>query len=146
MPPAAPRAPTTTGETSVMVVDDQAVFRKVARAVIDGTAGFELVGEAESGPEALIRADQLHPDLVLMDVRMPGMDGIEATRALTAAHPDTVVVLISLEELSDVATAAQSCGAIAAVRKQDFGPRMLRGLWSLHRRSRRTRGPATTTP
>lgn len=118
--------------TAVMVVDDQAVFRKAARAVVDRAPGFALVAEAASGDEALKQADAVRVDLVLMDVRMPDMDGIEATRLLTAAHPDTVVVLISLEELADVATAASDCGAVAFVRKQDFCPRTLRGLWNIH--------------
>lgn len=136
MSPAAPPARTEARDTAVMVVDDQSVFRKVAKAVVDGTPGFELVAEASSGREALERVAELPVDFVLMDVRMPGMDGIETTRALTSSHPDTVVVLISLDELGDVVTAANSCGAVAFVRKQDFGPRMLRGLWSVHGRRR----------
>lgn len=121
--------PTTVG---VLVVDDHAVFRRSARAVIDATAGFESIGDAASGLEALARADELHPDMVLMDVRMPGMDGVEAARRLSKCHPKSVVVLISLEDLRDLPAAASSCGAVAFVRKQDFGPRTLRGLWRVH--------------
>jgi two-component system, NarL family, invasion response regulator UvrY len=130
----APRRAAAGGETAVMIVDDQAVFRKVARAVIEGAPGFALVAEAASGGEALRHADTIKIDLVLMDVRMPDMDGIETTRLLVASHPNTVVVLISLEELSDVVTAASDCGAVAFVRKQDFCPRMLRDLWDIHGR------------
>ena len=136
MPRTTPHAESVRGDTAVMVVDDQAVFRKVARAVVDQTPGFALVAEAASGDEALACADAVGPDLVLMDVRMPDMDGIEAARLLSASHPQAVLVLISLEELADVSTAASSCGAVAFVRKQDFGPRMLRGLWSIHGRRR----------
>ena len=65
---------------SVLVVDDQAPFRLAARAVLRRTEGFELVGEAADGEEALARARELRPALVLMDINMPGMSGIEATR------------------------------------------------------------------
>ena len=99
--------------------------------MIDATAGFESVREATSGPEALAFADELHPDLVLLDVRMPDLGGIEAARRLHEAQPETVVVLISLEELPCTAAAA-SCGAAAFVRKQDFGIALLRRLWAIH--------------
>ena len=116
----------------VMVVDDVPSFRRVARSVIDATAGFESVHDAASGAEALAHADLLNPDLVLLDVRMPDMGGIEAARRLHESHPDTVIVLISLEELPDAAFAMASCGAVAFVRKRDFGTRMLRRLWAVH--------------
>src|SRR5919107_3332217 len=112
----------------VLTVDDQEVFRGVTRDVIDATPGFKAVGEAASGEEGLEAVERLSPDLVLLDVRMPGMDGIEVARRLAAAHPDTVVVLISMEEGIDVPSAAQ-LSVIELVRKQDFGPRLLRRLW-----------------
>jgi CheY-like chemotaxis protein len=119
---------------TVLVVDDQPVFRRVARAVIDATPGFEQVGDATSGPEALRRADELKPDLVLMDVYMPDMDGFEAARRLTQSHPGVVVVLISLESLEDIgdATGLAACGAVAFVQKHDLVPATLRGLWAAH--------------
>jgi two-component system, NarL family, invasion response regulator UvrY len=118
----------------VLTVDDQAVFRMAARDVIEATAGFEALGEAASGPEALELSAALEPDLVLLDVRMPGMDGIEAARRLCDAHPHAVVVLISLEEPVDVEELAHGCGAVALLRKQEFCPAMLRQLWDTHRR------------
>ena len=113
----------------VLTVDDQAMFRRVARDVIDATAGFEAIGEATSGNEALAAVARLAPDVVLMDVRMPGMDGIEVARRLAASHPATRVVLISIEESVDMPSAARLAGAVPLVRKQDFGPRLLRRIW-----------------
>ena len=79
----------------VVVVDDQAPFRRAARAVVGATPGFELIAEAVSGEEAVALARSLEPDVVLMDIKMPGIGGIEATRRITAASAGTVVVLVS---------------------------------------------------
>jgi two-component system, NarL family, invasion response regulator UvrY len=77
-------------------------------------------------------ARALHPDLVLLDVRMPGMDGIQVARTIKAEQPETVIVLISIDDAEAIPAAARSCGAAALVRKQDLGPRLLRGLWAEH--------------
>jgi DNA-binding NarL/FixJ family response regulator len=115
-----------------MVVDDQPPFRRAARAVINATEGFEAVGDAESGPEALRYADQLQPDLVLIDVHMPEMDGLDTARRLTESHPGCVVVLVSLNALEVPASAVTNCGAVAFVRKQELRPATLRSLWLAH--------------
>ena len=112
----------------VIVADDQAVFRDVARDVLGELPEFELIAEAASGREALELAVELKPDLVLLDVRMPDIDGIETATRLSEIVPSSVVVLISVEEPRDV-PAARSCGAATFVRKQDFGPALLRRIW-----------------
>jgi two-component system, NarL family, invasion response regulator UvrY len=119
-------------EVGVLTVDDQPVFRAVARAVIAATPGFHFVGQANSGEEAVDALGHLHPDLVLVDVRMPGIGGVEAARRITADHPEIVVVLISIDGPGSVAAEASLCGAAELVRKQEFGPRMLRRLWDAH--------------
>ena len=114
----------------VLVVDDHAAFRDAARAVVEAAGGFELAGEAASGPEALDEAGRLRPDLVLLDVRLPGVHGLEVARRLTAARPAVVVVLMSLEDLGHVPGGLASCGAVAFVRKQDLRPALLSAVWA----------------
>jgi two-component system, NarL family, invasion response regulator UvrY len=115
---------------SVVTVDDQAVFRAAARDVIEATPGFESVGEAGSCEEALAVVDRVKPRLALVDVRMPGVDGIETAIRIREDHPEVVVVLISIEEVSSLPSAATELGEVELVRKQDFGPAMLRRLWA----------------
>jgi two-component system, NarL family, invasion response regulator UvrY len=116
----------------VLAVDDQAVFLDVAREVVAATPGFYWVGGASSGEEALEAVGELEPEFVLLDVRMPGMDGIETARRICDSHPDVVVVLISIEEGPAISEAIEASGAAALVRKQELGPAMLRRLWRTH--------------
>ena len=113
---------------SVLVVDDQAPFRRAASTVVALTKGFEMVGEAQSGEEAETMVDALSPRLVLMDINMDGIDGIEATRRIKAAHPEVVVVLLSTYSEDDLPSGAHTCGAAAYLNKESFGPNALRDL------------------
>ncbi len=119
-------------DVGVLIVDDQPFFRSAAREVVGALPGFRALAEASSGPEAVAAVGDLHPQLVLLDVRMPGMDGIETARRITAGHPETVVVLISIEDITGVPSNAATCGAAAVIRKQDFRPSVLRELWAVH--------------
>jgi two-component system invasion response regulator UvrY len=114
---------------SVMVVDDQLPFRLAAKTVVKSTPGFELTGEAASGEEALAAVSELQPDLVLMDINMPGISGIEATRRLVAGAPAIRVILLSTYSADDVPADARDCGAIAYINKEEFGPDVLRSAW-----------------
>jgi DNA-binding NarL/FixJ family response regulator len=114
---------------TVLVVDDQPPFRDAARAVVARLDGFHVVAEAASGEEAIEIVDTMHPQLVLMDINMGGIDGIEATSRITAAHPTTMVVLLSTYELGDLPPTARTSGAAAYINKDDFGGRALRRLW-----------------
>jgi DNA-binding NarL/FixJ family response regulator len=126
----------------VLAVDDQRPFREAARRVVDATAGFAWAGEAGSGEEAVALVREHPPDIVIIDVRMPGMDGIEAARLVAAEHPEVTVLLVSAEPLATPAADLLRSRAAAFARKQNFGPAMLRLL----ERRQRTIAPSGTQP
>jgi two-component system invasion response regulator UvrY len=116
----------------VLTVDDQAPFREVARDLVEVTPGFAAVGEAESGEEALVMTRSVAPDLILLDLRMSGMDGLETARRLSAEHPRAVIVLVSSGDILGLGVLAEACGAAAVLSKQRLSSRVLRGLWRDH--------------
>lgn len=118
----------------VVTVDDQPVFRHAARDIVDRTPGFEIVGESADGASALELVSQTDPDIVILDVRMPGLDGIEVAERLRAESASRVIVLASSVEMEPLARLARGCGASAMVHKHWLTPRFLRGLWVAHRR------------
>lgn len=112
----------------VLIVDDQEAFRSAARLVVDLAGGFEVAGEAETGEDGVRMATALRPDLVLMDMNLPGIDGLEATRQIMTALPETRVIgLSTYEEFRDRAVAA---GAAAFISKSDFEPGLLARVWN----------------
>jgi CheY-like chemotaxis protein len=111
------------------VVDDHQPFRRVACEAAAATCRFRVVGEAGSGEEAFGVVAATRPDLVLMDVRMPGMGGVEATRRLVRCHPGLVVWLVTADVTTGLGDLADACGAAAVVDKRDMVPRRLRDLW-----------------
>jgi DNA-binding NarL/FixJ family response regulator len=114
---------------TVMIVDDQAPFRAAARAVVQRIEGFELVAEVASGEEAVVANSRHVPDLVLMDINMGELDGIAATRLITAEAPATKVILVSTYGLEDLPPEARQSGAVAYVNKDELSPRVVRRLW-----------------
>ena len=115
---------------SILVVDDHETFRKALCDIVDATSGFDLVGEAPSGEAALEAAAELEPRMVIIDNRMPGMSGIQATRMLTNRHAEMVVLLVSIEAFDD--PDARSCGAAAFACKHELSPGFLREVWRAH--------------
>jgi two-component system, NarL family, invasion response regulator UvrY len=113
----------------VLVADDHASFLAAARSVLEATEGFALVGEATSGEQAVALSGSLQPDLVLIDINMAGMSGIEAAQKIVAANPATLTILLSTYREEDLPPQARSCGAAGYVHKEAFGARVLRDLW-----------------
>jgi DNA-binding NarL/FixJ family response regulator len=115
----------------VLIVDDQEPFRMAARLVVEATDGFDVVGEAETGEDSVVMARDLRPDLVLMDVNLPGINGLEATRQILGERSEPVVVLLlSTYEEDEYAPRAAECGAAAYIPKAAFGPDRLEAAWS----------------
>jgi DNA-binding NarL/FixJ family response regulator len=123
-----------TDTIAVLIVDDQAPFRAAARTVIGVTAGFEVVAEADSGEAGVAEARALRPALVLMDINLPGINGIEATREIVAEQPDAVVILMSTYDAGDLPADATTCGAADYVHKEDFSPDEVRRIWDARAR------------
>jgi DNA-binding NarL/FixJ family response regulator len=117
----------------VLVVDDHPIVRSAMRVLLDAAGEFEAVGEAASGNEALSAVEQLDPDLVLLDVRMPDMDGIEAASRIQATHGRTVVVLMSSDPPADPRV---SIAAEFVPKERLNKVAVLRELWARHAPSR----------
>lgn len=120
----------------VLIVDDQEPFRMAARMVVEATEDFEVVGEAETGEASVEMARDLKPDLVLMDVNLPGINGLDATRQILSEQRDsTIVLLLSTYEEEEYAPRAVECGAAAYIPKAVFGPDRLESAWAAARGS-----------
>jgi DNA-binding NarL/FixJ family response regulator len=112
----------------VLLVDDQALVRAGFRALLDAQADIEVVGEASEGAEAVALANEHVPDVILMDIRMPGMDGLEATRRIAAALPDVRVIMLTTFDLDEHVFEALSLGAAGFLVKDTEPTELLRGV------------------
>jgi DNA-binding NarL/FixJ family response regulator len=116
----------------VLIVDDQEPFRVAARLVVEATDGFEVAAEVESGEASVEAARELAPDLVLMDVNLPGINGLEATRQILAdgdGKRPVVVLVLSTYEAAEYAPRAAEAGAAGFIPKSEFTPDRLEQEW-----------------
>jgi DNA-binding NarL/FixJ family response regulator len=114
--------------TSVLIVDDQPLQRFGFRMLLEATADTEVVGEAGHGAEAVRRTAELRPDVVLMDIRMPGMDGIEATRQIVASGGRSRILVLTTFDLDEYAHAALRAGASGFLLKDAHPEELLAGI------------------
>ncbi|NJP99269.1 response regulator [Streptomyces zingiberis] len=114
--------------TTVLVVDDQPLQRMGVRMLLEGTPGLDLAGEAAHGGEAVRMAAELRPDVVVMDVRMPGMDGIEATRRIVASGGRTRVLIVTTFDLDEYAYAGLRAGASGFLLKDAHPEELVAGI------------------
>jgi CheY-like chemotaxis protein len=118
---------------SVLVVDDQSSFRDVICRLVDAARGLDLLAAADSGESAVTAVGELEPDMVVMDVSMPGIGGVAATGQIKTDRPRTVVVLVSATHPSELAPEVGECPADAVVWKRELRPALLEEIWFEHR-------------
>ena len=116
---------------TVLIVDDHPSFRASAKAILEAD-GFEVTGEAEDGESAIVAAGRLHPDIVLLDVQLPDLDGFEVTRRLMARNGETCVVLVSSRDGADFGPLVESSGACGFVPKSELSGEAVTALLHEH--------------
>src|SRR5918997_2595271 len=122
------RTGTRTGPVRVLIADDHGLVRDGYKLMLEREEDLEVVGEATNGREALELCRELRPELVLMDVRMPEMDGLEATRAIKGELPSTSVLMVTMHENPDYLLEALSAGAAGYVLKGASGDRLVNAI------------------
>jgi len=117
----------------VLIADDHAIVRKGIRALLSEAGGFEVVGEADNGQEAVLRAEESSPDVILMDLLMPGMDGIEATRQITSRRPGAHVLVLTSFAADNKVFPAIKAGASGYLLKDSSPDELVRAIRQVHR-------------
>ena len=117
----------------VLIVDDHTIVRKGIRALLAEIEGIEVVGEADNGQEAIAQADTLHPDVILMDLAMPKMDGIEATRQIKASQPESRILVMTSFAADDKVFPAIKAGALGYLLKESAPEDLVQAIRQIHR-------------
>lgn len=112
----------------VLIVDDHAFIRRGVQAILNPFPEWEPCGEADSGNEAIRLAEELKPEIIIMDVSMPGLNGIEATRVIRKSQPDMKIVLLTLHESPDLVRMAFRAGVRGYLLKTDAEQELVRAL------------------
>ena len=116
-----------------LIVDDHAMLRRGLRALLETHPGWECCGESASGEEAIRSAAELKPDVIIMDVSMPGMGGIKATQLIQAASPDIRILLFTLHQSTELLRAGVSAGASGYILKSESEDEFIEALETVHR-------------
>lgn len=121
------------GPIRVLIADDHAIVRKGIRALLEARAGFQVVGEAANGREAVEQTEKTSPDVILMDLVMPGMDGIEATRQITARHADVRILVLTSFAADDKLFPAVNAGALGYLLKDSGLEELVAAIQQVYR-------------
>jgi DNA-binding NarL/FixJ family response regulator len=122
-----------TGLLRILVVDDHDLVRQGLRSMLDTQTGWTICGEGATGHEAISLAQQLRPDVVVMDIHMPGMDGLQATREILADNPQAEILILTLDETEEVMRAVTAAGARGIVMKSDAARELVAAVAALAR-------------
>jgi DNA-binding NarL/FixJ family response regulator len=125
--------PKSNGIIRILIVDDHLILREGLRRLLGGEADLQIVGEAADGEEAIRRTAELHPDVVVMDILMPGVGGIDATRAILRDHPATRVVMLSMYDYDRYIREGLDAGARAYVAKSSPSRELIAAIRATHR-------------
>ena len=117
--------------TRILLADDHEIIRRGLRAILETDETFEIAGEAVDGQDAIEKAARLKPDVVVLDISMPGVDGFEATRRIVRDTPNIRVLVLTVHDSDTVATRALQAGARGYVLKSDAGSELLMALESV---------------
>jgi NarL family two-component system response regulator LiaR len=117
----------------VLIVDDHTIVRKGIRALLAEIAGIEVVGEAADGQEAVAQANSLRPDVILMDLAMPKMDGIEATRQIKTSQPESRILVMTSFATDDKVLPAIKAGALGYLLKESAPEDLVQAIQQIHR-------------
>jgi len=117
----------------VLIVDDHAIVRKGIRALLSEAGGFEVVAEADNGQAAVLRAQESQPDVILMDLLMPGMDGIEATRQIISQQPQARILVLTSFAADNKVFPAIKAGALGYLLKDSSPGELIRAIRQVHR-------------
>ena len=119
-------------EIHVLIVDDNAILRDGIRTLLDRHPNIEVVGEASNGQEAVIRADELQPDIILMDVAMPKMNGLEATRQISALFPEMRILILTQHDSQEFVTPLLQAGASGYILKKSGGRELINAIHEVY--------------
>ena len=120
------------GKIRILLVDDHTIMRDGIRALVSLDDGIEIVGEASEGKEAIQKVQELKPDLVVMDIAMPGMDGLEATRRITKKNPIVKILILTQHDNREYILSTIKAGAAGYLPKRALGSELVSAIRAVH--------------
>ena len=120
-------------KTRVLLAEDHTIVRKGLRSLLDKETGIEVVGEAEDGREAIVKAEELHPDVVVMDIAMPGLNGLEATRQIKKRFPDMKILILTMHANEEYILQSLKAGASGYLVKKAAPAELISAINAVHK-------------